>query len=569
MQTQTKNSRLRAALLVLVVFTASGLVLPCALRAQAVTGVGDDATLPKPGELRFSLGSLWNSWYERYGQGTPGRPNGSLEPLGINFNFDTIGVAQFENLGAVQTSIRSLSGMPGFTASLGTSNVQLHDDILTTPLSLEVGVAKRVSMSVMVPFVTATSHVNFVMNPTGFEPTLGFNPTLFAPAVIGTDAAFLAQFDSASAQLTRAITACGASPSTPGCASINANPSAARALIANANGFASGLAQVYGGRGASSGMLFVPIEGTAAQSAIEAKVSAFKSMYAAYGSTAITATGPIGAQAPLTAAGMQSVLTDSTFGVNAKPLATSIARGIGNVELGLKVNLFDSFHGNDSARVAPKGFNWRESLGGIYRLGTNNIPSASDFTGLGTGDHPSSVEFRTFTDLFYGRHFWVSLVGSYTAQMSDQLTVRIPDSPTQVILASYRQETVQRQLGSTVDVQINPRWTVNEYFQISGQYYFRHKAADTYTGTFQVTDLAGDRLNLDAAVLGQYTEMSESRFGIGATYSTVAAVARLKSGLPFDISYFHYETTLGSLGRVPKISVDQVTMRVYQRLFGR
>ena len=65
-----------------------------------------------------------------------------------------------------------------------------------------------------------------------------------------------------------------------------------------------------------------------------------------------------------------------------------------------------------------------------------------------------------------------------------------------------------------------------------------------------------------------YTEASESRMGIGATYSTVAYVNRHKSGLAFDVSYFHYETTLGSLGRVPKISVDQVTVRVYQRIFG-
>jgi hypothetical protein len=35
------------------------------------------------------------------------------------------------------------------------------------------------------------------------------------------------------------------------------------------------------------------------------------------------------------------------------------------------------------------------------------------------------------------------------------------------------------------------------------------------------------------------------------------------------VSFFHYETTLGSLGRVPKIAVDQVTFRIYQRVFGR
>ncbi len=564
MQTPRQPSRLRAALL------ATGtafLLLSPTLRAQAVTGVGDDATLPDKGVLRFSISSIWKSWYERYGQGTPGRPNGSVEPLGVDFNFDTIGVGQLENLGPVQNSIRSLSGMPGFTASLGAANVQLRDNVLTTPLGVEAGLTKHLALSVMVPFVTATSNVNFVMNPTGFEPNIGFNPALLVPAVVTSDATFLAQFDSASAQLSRQIATCTATPGAPGCAPINANPNGARALVTSANSFASGLAQVYGGR-STTGALFVPIAGSAAETAIEAKIAAFRAMYTTYGSTAITGTGPVAAQAPLTASDMQTVLTNPMYGVNAKPLATSVTRGIGDIEVGLKLKLFDSFRGNDSALFAPKGFNWRQSFGGIFRLGTGALPSPADFTAVGTGDHQNDIEGRSFTDLLFGRHFWLSLVGSYTVQMADQLTVRIPDSPTQVLLASYRQESVQRNLGDILEIQVNPHVAINDYLSFTGQYYYMHKAADAYSGRFTVTDLAGNTATLDASVLGMYTEQSESRLGIGMTYSTVANVEKHKSGVPFDISYFHYETTLGSLGRVPKISVDQVTLRVYQRILG-
>lgn len=560
-----QTSRLRAALLAL---SWAAFLLPLGLRAQAVTGVGDDATMPKRGELRFSASSVWNRWYERYGQGTAGRANGSLEPLGVDFNFDSLGLGQLENLAPVQNSVRSLAGMPSFTASLGASRVLLHDNVSTAPLGLELGVASRVSLSVMVPFVTATSNVNFVMNPTGHEPTLGFNPTLRAPAALSADSAIFAQFASASAQMNSAIAQCAAAPSGAGCAQINANGAAARALVANANSYAATLTQVYGGHG-GTGYLFVPIAGTAAQTAIEARVAAYKLQYASYGISAITSAGPVAAQAPLTASDMQTVLSDATYGINAKPLATSITRGLGDVEIGLKVNLFDSFHGSDSARFAPKKFQWRESVGGTYRLGTGVLPSPADLTAIGTGTHASAIEVRSFTDLLFGPHFWVSVVAGVTSQNADQLTARIPDSPSQVILASYREETVQRHLGSTVDIQINPRWNLNDYLALSGQYYYRHKSADVYSGSFSVTDLAGNAVTLNAAVLGMYTEASESRMGVGATYSTVATVAKKKSGLAFDISYFHYETTLGSLGRVPKIAVDQVTMRVYQRLFGR
>ena len=561
-----QTSRLRVALLAM---GAAFLLLSPTLRAQAVTGVGDDATLPDKGVLRFSVSSIWKSWYERYGQGTPGRPNGSVEPLGADFNFDTIGVGQLENLGPVQSGIRSLSGLPGFSASLGTANVQLRNNVLTTPLALEAGLTKHVAISVMVPFVTATSNVNFVMNPTGFEPNLGFNPSLLVPSVFASNSAFLAQFDTASAQLSRQIATCAATPGATGCAPINANPNGARALVTNANSFASGLAQVYGGRSGATGSLFVPIAGTAAQTAIQAKIAAFEAMYAAFGTPAITGTGPVAAQAPLTASDMQTVLTNPLYGVSAKPLATSVTRGIGDIEVGLKLKLFDSFHGNDSAQFAPKGFNWRQSFGGIYRFGTGTLPSPSDFTGLGTGDHQDDIEGRSFTDLLFGRHLWLSLVGSYTVQMADQLTLRIPDSPTQVLLASYREQSVQRSLGDILEIQVNPHWAINDYLSFTGQYYYMHKAADAYSGRFTVTDLAGNTATLDASVLGMYTEATESRLGIGMTYSTVANVEKHKSGLPFDISYFHYETTLGSLGRVPKISVDQVMLRVYQRIFGR
>ena len=569
MQTQRKPSPLRAALLAVLLPTAAILLLLPPLRAQAVTGVGDDATGPRQGEVRFSFSSIWKSWYERYGQGTLGRPNGSVEPLGVDFNLDTIGVAQFEGLGPIQTAVRSLSGIPGFTASLGTSSAQVRNDVVSTPLAVELGLTRRLSLSVMVPFVTATSRVNFTMNPTGFEPTVGFNPTLFYPTVLASDATFIAQFDSASAQLSRAIATCSAAPASSGCGPINANPSGARALVTNSTAFASGMAQLYGGRGGAAGSLFVPISGTAADAAIDAKVAAFRTMYSSYGNGTITGTGPIAAQAPLTSADMQTVLTDPTFGVNAHPLATSVTRGIGDIDVGMKLNVYDSFHGDDSARYSPSGFNVRQSFGGIYRLGTGTLPSPADFTAIGTGEHTSAIEGRTFTDLLFGRHFWLSLVGSFTVQTADELSMRIPDSPTQVILASYRQETVQRQLGNILEIQVSPRWQLNDYLSFSGQYYFAHKAADTYSGRFTVTDLAGNTATLDAAVLGMYTESTESRLGIGATYSTVANVEKHKSGLPFDISYFHYETTLGSLGRVPKISVDQVTLRVYQRIFGR
>src|SRR5207248_253611 len=80
--------------------------------AQRVLGVGDDALVLPRGVFRFRTLSQWTWFNERYGKDTPGRPDGALEPLGIDFTLDTIGVKQFPNLGSLQFGIQRLTGNP-------------------------------------------------------------------------------------------------------------------------------------------------------------------------------------------------------------------------------------------------------------------------------------------------------------------------------------------------------------------------------------------------------------------------------------------------------------------------
>ena len=543
-------------------------VAPLRSDAQAVLGVGDDAVVLPAGAVRLRVLSNWTRFYDRYGKNTRGRKNGAVEPLGIDFTLDTIGSAQFESLAPLQSGIRALAGMPDFTASLGASVVRVRDNILTTPVAVELGVTKRVSVGLLVPFVTATSDVDFRVNPTGREPTLGFNPTLGFADAVNANATLLSQFDSAAAALNRSLAGCAANPAGPGCGPLNANAANARALITNSASFAAALGMVYGGRNGARGSAFVPIAGTAAQAAIEARVASFRALYAAFGQNAITIAGPRAA-APLTIADAQRVLSDSAFGVRAQPLATSVTRGIGDIDLVVKVNVFDTFGPDPKARLAPHGFNWRQSVGGVFRFGTGKLDRADNFTDLGTGNHQNDIEVRSYTDLLYGAHFWLSLVARYNWQMADQAVMRITQTPDRELAAAYRQQTVQRDLGDVFDVEVNPRWVLNDFVSVAGHYYYRRKFTDRYRGAFSVSDLNGQPLLLDASALDLETEAREHRFGGGVSYSTVAAYEHGKARLPLEITYFHYQTTLGSGGNVPKLSGDQVQLRVYGRLFGR
>jgi len=110
---------------------------------------------------------------------------------------------------------------------------------------------------------------------------------------------------------------------------------------------------------------------------------------------------------------------------------------------------------------------------------------------------------------------------------------------------------------------------LNEFVALAGRYAYRRKFADAYAGTFPVSDLNGQSVTLDAATLGLGTEAREHRFGGSVTYSTVAAFERGRARIPLEISYLHFQTTRGALGFVPKLSEDQVQVRVYGRLFGR
>src|SRR4051812_12146435 len=107
--------------------------------AQRVLGVGDDALVLPAGVFRLRTIGQWTWFNERYGMDTPGRPNGALEPLGVDFTLDTIGTRQFPNLASLQTGLQSLTGNPNWNATLGNTVVNLRDHWPAFPFLFEAG----------------------------------------------------------------------------------------------------------------------------------------------------------------------------------------------------------------------------------------------------------------------------------------------------------------------------------------------------------------------------------------------------------------------------------------------
>jgi gamma-glutamyltranspeptidase/glutathione hydrolase len=108
------------------------------------------------------------------------------------------------------------------------------------------------------------------------------------------------------------------------------------------------LSALYGGR-TNPGAVFVPVAGSAAQAAIETRLAGLRSEFSSFGNT-IATLAPIGA-APLTAHDVATLLGDSLYGINAKPIAGSITRGIGDIELSAKFLLVDPYRGDIAAAI--------------------------------------------------------------------------------------------------------------------------------------------------------------------------------------------------------------------------
>ena len=538
--------------------------------AQRVLGPGDDALVLPRGALRVRVLNQWSHFNERYGRNSPGRADDALEPLAIDFNLDTVGVVQFPSLAPVQAGLRSLTGIPDLSISLGRTVVNSNVSVIATPLVVEVGVTERLSMGMIVPFVRTRNNIFFTANPAGREGNIGFNPGLADTNALRTNRTLVQQFEAAANQLSNSLAFCTANPTTGTCPQLLAQRSNAEALIANSRAFAGGLQRIYGTSRDTSFSPFVPIAGTTEQSTINARIAAFGALYQSFfGTNPIT-----GALVPspnrLGLVDAQTVLTDPRFGVAADPLQTVERNHIGDIEIGAKFLLLDSFRARGQDRLMPSGLNWRASVGANLRLGTGEQDSPQNFVDVGTGDGQTDIEFRGFFDFLYGSRFWTSVIGRYGIQFADELEMRISDRPEQRLTALYREQTVERNLGDYTELEINPRFALSDYVGLMAHYLYRHKAEDEYTGTFTIDSATTGfaDVTLNANTLNLETERTEHRLGGGISFSTVAAFTRGKAKIPLEVTYFHFQTTKGAGGSQPKIFSDQIQLRLYTRIFG-
>ncbi|HET7188839.1 MAG TPA: hypothetical protein VFI52_11835, partial [Gemmatimonadaceae bacterium] len=218
--------------------------LPCLLllatsaQAQSPLSHLDDAAPVPSGALRLRIANVWTRYDERFG------PNGAAIPLGDPLSADSLGSAQFPLLTPIETSLRAAAIDPSLRLSLGQLRVGTNARIATTPIALEYGVTRRLSVGVLIPIVETRRVAMSTVAGDKTHANLGYVSTENRSSAYTTNFAVATAYRKAADSLRVLITTCPGNPTATGCAAVNADPAAAAAARARALAYADAATQL-------------------------------------------------------------------------------------------------------------------------------------------------------------------------------------------------------------------------------------------------------------------------------------------------------------------------------------
>lgn len=531
------------------------MLAPGALAAQRVGGPWDDGSIAPRGVLRVGISPRFGQWKERYSA------SGAREPLGRVLSADSLGIS-FPFVAGLTAPLAVASGLPAPPLSLGKLSTRLDVTEVQTHISLDYGLTSRVGLQALIPYVKNRVHVRAVVNEGGIGATLGFNPAYTFSGARQQNELVVTSIGTAASTLSGELTRCAGS-ADPACAAINADRTGAQSLVQLAGDMASAIASVYG-TSAATGGLYAPSAGGTLQAAVDARLTSLSTQFRAFLGAPVSGewigSRPVPA-APFAAADLDELLGGEVSGVRGLPLADYEHSHVGDIEVGAKVLLADTF-GPVGAAPLPRAGALRLGVAGVYRLPTGQLDLPDHFADVGAGDAQADLELRGHADLALGPRFWVSSIVRLAIQRPDRLVRRIPGGATDVFPEAARQVEVGRDLGDVMELEVAPRYVPNNEFALSAWYRYRSKGLDSYDGTFQVTSADGRPLTLDASTLAIGSAQKEHALGFAITYSTVHAHSRGSAKWPLEVAYLHTAVFRGE--GVPRVQMNGISLRLYR-----
>lgn len=511
--------------------------------ALSQTQMPDARVLPR-GTLRLTFEPHYTNYDQRFAKNSPGVEDGSTEPLGTDLSADSAGANIF-NLLPAETSIGSLSANPAYRINIGSLLTDMDADIRRFPFEVSIGLTDRLTVRAEVPIVTA--RMNAVVAFDSTDANVGWNQ---AAAEAGNLAAFnsittlIGELSAAVSQVTGLIDqgAFGC-PSSQQCTD-------ASALVDRASQLALGLG-VITGVGQSGRVMppVAPLQTSVAGVALTSEIQDVASQLVALGVVPFTGSLPLPADR-LSTSDIDAILAGPNFGYELFPLTTIKMSRLGDVEIGLRYQLFDS----------PQV---RTVLSTTLRLPTSTRDRVNNAIDLGTGDRQTDVE-AGFEFVFVSTsRLGITVAANYTAQFADELPRRVtpPDMPLSLVTS---EAVVQRNLGDMFRVSAFPWMALSDGFTVYASASYYRKNSDTYTGPRQLTVLP----TLDPSLLALESSQTSVTFGGGIAYRGTRSGASADTELPIEAGVSYRSVFSGSGGLTPKFNTLNIYLKLYYRLFG-
>ena len=502
-------------------------VLPGALPAQAV----ERTDTPRKGKVRLTFDPTIETWEAAFG------PQGR-QAVGGFLSGDSLGSAAVPALRPMETGVQAASGLSAFAASLGRTLLAIRSERRVTPLTAEVGLSDRLSVSVMVPIVRVD--VRETLNVDSARGNLGLNPLYF-----GSQAAlqaFFTHFDAALASLDAQI-------SGGTCA-----PRCAEALALSNQGHAvrNALNTAVFGTGPSSPSPFLPLAGSAAGKGIDTTVSTIQRQLAdSFGISGFpdTLTLPTAAATP---DDISFLMSDPTFGFDYTPVERTpkfYRYWPGDAEVAAKYRVFTGPAYDGAVKV-------------LVRLPTGHQASPNDPFALSTGDHQTDVEVGYIQELTLWKRLWLNFNARAGLQLAGLRDARVAP-PGSFWVPAGAAARLDWKPGNYVALDFAPMYRFNKEFSGGVTVGYYRQGLDHYT--YQSSgDSVAVATNLgapvSAAVLDQGTDRRWWQMGVAVTYQ----------GPVWETGFSVQQTVSGwggSAGAVPAATTFRLVFRAFHSLF--
>lgn len=537
--------------LVRILSLAALVALPRMAAAQVTLSHTDDASPVPQGVLRVKMTTGWTRFDERFS--STGR-----RTLGDDLSTDSLGARQFPALTPVEQGLQALANDSRVRLTFGRLAATSGARIVTTPIVLEYGLTRRLSVGMLIPIVQTRQTVQLKVNPDS-TGNVGFVPLRSRQSAAQANLAVYSAFKGAADSLTQLITRCPSNPGAVGCAAVIANVADATSARQQAQAFADAVQKALGTD--TTRALVAPLDRSALALAIDAQRNAINTQIRKY----------LGANAGATAGVFTSTSNFSYIDLQGRSgtpglLQTPLGGGfdsiytrtsqplMGDISLGVQYLLFDRFQRDT---LPLRGMQSRMVVGGSWRLATSLLDSSRKLVGYKVGDG-AGFELHSAMDVVSNK-----LGGTVSARFVKSLprTATAPlvgDPEATYPIPIYGDVT--RTAGTIMALDLTPRYLPDEYFSIDGHYGLEHIGSATYDRAIPASVCAG----CDASVSGTYSTPSRlaQRIGVGVRYSTVDAFSRGRVGFPIEVSLTHLETITGDPG-TPKAFRDQVQVRMF------